>query len=200
VLLEGFALEHSERAWHRLRSGDVPESLKGPGVIDRRQTTYWDLKATSGSRYRVHFRKKAETSFAANVYSDVELTDDHPLLVDYESPWRHVFFNGSTKNPGAVCTKLANAINEKTAGWRELDHYAGGKAHVQAVLAGGYGALIHAPLPVCQAVAAVLRAENIRASIPAGGSAQAGKKVLLLERSYVIAGEFAFEQLAPDAS
>src|SRR5688572_19266773 len=67
-------------------SREIPALLRGPGSIDRRQTTYWVLQASSGARVRVHFSGKYEHHFAGTEYESVQLFESHPVLLDYQEP------------------------------------------------------------------------------------------------------------------
>ena len=65
----------------------VPADARGSGRVERRQTTYWDVRPDSGGAIRIHFSDAAETQVAGDAYDDIDIADTHPLLRDYDEPW-----------------------------------------------------------------------------------------------------------------
>jgi hypothetical protein len=193
-ILERIAQQNSERTRARLREGDVPAELAGPGTIEVRQTTYWEVLLRAGARYRIHFRDKAEFAFADAGYPSIELHERHPLLVQYDAPDRSLYFSGSPLRPRSVAEDVERAIRADSASWRGLHAYAGGIEAVERLLRAGHGMLMNAPEPVCDVAARVLEAEGVQCSILGCAPGRPGMRVLLLGRSYIIAAGFAFER------
>jgi hypothetical protein len=193
-IIERIAQQHSEAARSRVREGDVPASLQGPGTIVFRQTTYWELRSAGGTTYRVHFRQKSESVFATADYSTIDLHERHPLLVEYTEPLRSLYFSGAPRDPAKVVERLAVAIHDVSESWRSLQHYAGPAEKVELMLRAGNGNLMNAPEAICSIVARVLEDEGVQPSILGSAAPRLGKRALLLGRSYVIASGFTFEE------
>ncbi len=191
-VLEAIAQANSERARSMLHVGDLPDELIGPGTIERRQTTYWDLQDGSGTRWRVHFEDKVEATFASAEYDGAELVTQHPLLVQYDEPMRSLYVSGRPHDPRTLAERFDRVIRDGSAGWRGLVHYAGRVNDVERLLRVGVGLLMNAPESVCVAGAALLEDAGLGASVLGSLSAQRGQRALVLGRSYVIAGGFAF--------
>jgi len=193
VILERIAQQNSERARARLHETAIPTEIEHRGLIATRQTTYWEVVSQLGARYRIHFRDKAELAFANAEYPSIVLHERHPLLVQYDTPTRSVYFSGTPIRPRSVAEDLDRAIKADSASWRGLHEYAGSVDAVERQLRAGHGMLMNAPEPVCSVVARVLEAEGVQCSILGRAPARSGLRVLLLGRSYVIAAGFAFE-------
>jgi hypothetical protein len=193
IIFERIAEQNSERTRARLREGDVPTEIAGPGTIEVRQTTYWVVKSRAGARYRIHFRDKAEFAFAGAEYPSIEIHDRHPLLVQYEAPNRSLYFSGRPLGAQSVADEVERAIRADSSSWRSLHEYAGSTKAVERLLNAGHGMLMNAPESVCKVAAQVLEAHGVRCSILGHAPARPGMRVLLLGRSYVIAAGFAFD-------
>jgi hypothetical protein len=195
AILEQIAQQNSERTRARLLEGDVPSEVAGPGMIEGRQTTYWEVRSRAGARYRIHFRDKAEVAFAGADYPSIEISDRHPLLVQYDAPQRSLYFTGTPLRTRSVAEEIDRAIRADSSSWRGLKEYAGSNEAVQRLLGAGHGMLMGAPEPVCAVAARVLEASGVRCSIVGRGHTRPGMRALVLGRSYVVASGFAFEQL-----
>jgi hypothetical protein len=193
MILERIAQQKSERTRARLREGDVPAELAGPGAIEARQTTYWEVRSRAGARYRIHFRDKAEFAFAGAEYPSIDIYDRHPLLVQHEAPRRSLYFTGTPLRPRSVAGDIEHAIRADSASWRGLHEYAGTADAVERLLGAGHGMLMGAPEPVCAVAARVLEAAGVQCSILGHTQARPVMRVLVLGRSYVVAVGFAFE-------
>lgn len=190
-VLDPIAHEQHTHVWKTPLDHDVPADLSGPGMIGRRQTTYWELQTATESPYRVHFRDKIEVRIATAEYPRVEVASCHPLLVQYDAPSRSLYFAGTPIDPLAVAEALDQTIRSVSEGWRSIADYSG---RVEAALRAGHGLLMDAPEPVCRAIAAVLENASVRTSIVGSAPARTGYSALLLGRSYTIARAFAFER------
>jgi hypothetical protein len=197
MILERIAQRNSERARARLNEGAVPTEVAGPGTIGLRQTTYWEVRSRAGATYRIHFRDKAEFAFADADYPNVEIHDQHPLLVQYDAPKRSLYFSGTPLRPRSIAENLDGAIRADSASWRGVHEYAGSTDDIERQLRTGHGMLMDAPEPVCAVAATVLEAHGVQCSILGLAPARPGMRVLSLGGSYVIAAGFAFENRSP---
>jgi hypothetical protein len=193
-ILEAIAQAQSDLTRSRLREGDVPAKLRSTGTIVFRQSTYWDIRAETGARCRIHFRYKVEFAFATAAYPSIAITDHHPLLVQYHEPFRSLYFSGVPRRPSAAAEAVERAIRDLSQSWRSVRDYAGSTEAVERRLRAGHGMLMEAPESVCSVVARVLETEEVQCSILGNAPSRPGKRVLLLGRSHVIADGFAFEE------
>jgi hypothetical protein len=196
LVLEGFAQAISERAWARLAPSDLPAELAGPGLIVAHQTTYWDLRTASGATWRVHLRDLVEARVTAADYPNIELTPAHPVLDLHERPGRSLFIAGRPLRPHVVADAVARAIHDASAGWRSLADHDASIAGVASALAAGHGLLLRAPAATCVAVAAVLEAAGVSASVVGAPGARSPLQALVAGDSFVIAEALAFERTA----
>lgn len=183
---------HGE-VWQQRVPALVPDELRGPGLIRRRQTTYWELAPIAGGHYRVHFREKAEHAFATPHYPALDISDRHPLLRDYDEGWRSLFISEAAGR-GDLIEELERLIRATSDGWRTLEDYAPTTA-ARTVLDTGDGLLFRAPQSMATAAARLLRDAGIDVSLLVDAAPRPGMRVLTLERSYVIARELRFERL-----
>jgi hypothetical protein len=194
-ILEEIAQRISASRRGSLREDGIPAAIAGPGTIEFRQTTYWDVRASVGSAYRIHFRDKAEFAFDRVDYPSIELEAQHPLLVQYEAPWRSLYVFGKPENPPEVAQAIERAIQAASASWRSLRDYECSIDSVAGLLRAGHGMLMHAPEPICNVASRILEPAGVQCSILGGAPARPGKRVAVLGRSYVVASGFAFERL-----
>jgi hypothetical protein len=196
-ILEQIAQRNGERARAQLREAGVPPEIAGPGTIEVRQTTYWDIRSKSGLRYRIHLRDKVEFAFSDAAYPSIELIDRHPLLVQYDAPYRSLYFSGAPQRPRSIAEMIDRSIRADSESWRGLGDYAGNIEAVERLLRAGHGMLMTAPEPVCAVAVRVLEADGVLCSVLGNARPHPGKRLVLLGASYVIAGGFAFENRGP---
>jgi hypothetical protein len=179
------------------RAGRGAEELDGPGTILAPRSTYWEVRASTGARFRIHVREPVEVAFDGDAFPRVEVVARHPLLARHDESHRALYVSGTPIDPRSVVQDVQRAIHVMSDGWRGLDDAARGIAGAESLLRAGHGLLMEAPESVCKAVAAVLVDAGVAASIIGSGSVsldQPGHRALLLGRSYVIARAFAFER------
>jgi hypothetical protein len=178
----------------------VPEELRAPGTIRRRQTTYWTVDTRDGDSWRLHFREKLEFAYADAAFSEVIVASQHPLLVQYQHPWSQLFFSGTPADPQGVVATVRRAVVTASQGWRTFDQY----ANPAAINLDRFGVLMHGPTSLVELVSSILSSAglktralpHVRYSFTPDHTLQA----LILGRSFVIANEFAFEKLNSPSS
>ena len=113
----------------------------------------------------------------------------------HEEPSRALYFSHGSARPRSVVEEVERAVRDLSGSWRGLRDHGSSADAIDRQLRSGHGLLMTAPEPVCAVVARVLENEGVLCSIVGNGPSppHPGKKVLLLGRSYVIAGGFAFE-------
>jgi hypothetical protein len=196
VVLEGFAQAISEQVWAHLSPSSLPGELAGPGLIVAHQTTYWDLRTAAGATWRVHLRDPVESRVTIAAYSAIELVTAHPVLDLHAGAGRSLYFTGRALRPHLVADAVARAVRDASAGWRSLADHDTSVAGVASALAAGHGLLLRASETTCAAVAAVLEAAGVSASVVGAASAPPPLQALVAGGSFVIAEAFAFERTA----
>lgn len=175
----------------------VPPELAGPGRIERRQTTYWDLHPVGmSSTFRIHFTAKQEARFESPVYEQVAMVDTHPLLVPYEQRWVSLFVVEAQRCGPRLLEDLATTIADATSGWRRSEEYLRLGGSTELVLQKGFGLLLEAPEHLAQIAADVVRAHGATPSLVTGRPERPGFRVLLMAPNFVIARSFRLQRLA----
>jgi hypothetical protein len=175
---------------------DLPQELCRGGQIVRRQTTFWDVRATDESMIRVHFDRKAEFGFVAQTFEGAELTSSHPLLTEYKSPSDNLYVGSPVANPEGILAELRSAAATHFASWRSLARYLNDQHSAERVLRDGYGLLLCGPREFVSDAAAICSRYGIKVSVLAGGRAPVLLSALILGRNFVIAHAFRFEPIA----
>jgi hypothetical protein len=192
-LLHVVSAQQSGATPSQLGSVEIPDCLRGPGNIVRRQTTYWTLQPEGGPMWRVHFTDKVEFEFAHLAFPSLKVLSEHPLLADHCEPWQTLYFRGTPLDPNVLLAKARDTVDAITKGWRRFDQY----VNRSSPLTGGYGALLSAPLSLASPIACLLNEYGCQTSVlPYRSASEPGTfKVCLLGRSYVIARDFRFAPL-----
>lgn len=133
--------------------------------------------------------------FVSVEYPTIELAAVHPLLVQYETPWRSLYVLGTPESPADVARAIERAIQAGSESWRSLRNYGCSTESVTRLLRSGHGLLMHAPEPVCVVASRILEPAGVRCSILGSAPARPGRRVVVLGRSYVVASGFALERL-----
>jgi hypothetical protein len=171
----------------------LPRELFGKGRIIKAQTSYWTLHAEHAGIWRVRFRGKVETRWQAADYNSVELCTEHPLLHHYNEPWVHLYFKGKPRDLAECEAAISSAVHGASCGWRTIEAY----RNSGAPLSEGWGHFLHAPESVVAVVQRELEQQGMTCSQIGRTAAAVSKKVLLLERNFVIADNFRFDRLGP---
>lgn len=198
-LPEGRFAEH----FAEMRSdADVPVGARGPGRIVRRQTTYWDFAPRSGPGWRVHFTGACERLFADAEYSTLAVHDQHPLLVEYESPWGSLYVARvppqlDERALADVLREVDEGVRAGSRGWRSLSAYLNDYAKPRGgVLALGFGLLLRAPLEIVEVARLACSARGIESSVIAGARGESSVRALVTDRrTAIVATAFRFQQL-----
>jgi len=182
----------NEEKWSKLsHSAAIPNRLKCPGHVIRRQTTYCTVETAMREQWRIHFLDKIEFGFTESFFSELALSDNHPLLAQYTEPWLELYFLGTPNKPDVVTSAVEAAVVEATQGWHSFKAY----VNPAAPLSSGYGSLMRAPQTAIRAVEAVLAKSGVKTKTIDCARPSHSYRVLLLDRSFVIAKDFRFEPL-----
>jgi hypothetical protein len=182
--------ERNEQYAESAPSREIPAALRGAGTIERRQTTYWALQASSGALARAHFSGKHEHRFAGAQYESVQLFESHPVLLDYQEPWSSVFVSHGGGAGQTLVDELTAYVETATSGWRQLRHYLAAGGPTLEVLASGSGKLLAAPHSIALGACEVVQKHGARATALDERPARRDACALVLGSSYVIARAF----------
>jgi hypothetical protein len=174
-------------------SAEVPSALQAGGTIVHRQTTYWDLRSSLGSSWRLRFKSKGETRFVNSAFSRLEILDSHPMLRHYVEPWSQLYFTGTTIGPAKLKSVLSEVVATASDGWRSLEEYLNGSANLKK----GYGLLMRAPRSLIASAATSLKEMGLTPSTIDSVGGMAPGRVAIMDRNVIVAQEFRFEPLDP---
>ena len=168
----------------------VPLAFQEGGAIIHRQTTYWELRSTEGSFWRLHFKSKAETRFVESQFSKIQIVDAHPILDQYQEPWKELFFSGASSNhSAALMGVLAERVAVATHGWRTLEEYQNKGVDLRE----GDGLLMRAPASIVTIATDVLREMGISTSILNTSNHHTRHHAVIMDKNLVVARGFRFE-------
>lgn len=86
------------------------------------QTTYIHIQAVN-EYLKVNFRGKEEFKLAKQTRGTFKLSENNPLLLDYNEPWSDIFINSKPPYPEHLMKKIKSVIHIKTEGSRNLLSY-----------------------------------------------------------------------------
>jgi len=164
------------------------------------QTTYLDFisRLKRGSlkgriKFRIHFNKKYEFSLERGRFNQLQLLDEHPLLLDYVEPIVRVQLISAVADVAKIKEAAQRTAFEVFNKWRSISEYT--LMPLDTFLAKSYGVLMEAPRSFAvKLVEDVNREGEIlrlgESSPKAAGSKFYPPRVLLLDDHYVIAERF----------
>ncbi len=164
------------------------------GVVDRQQTTFWDLLLEGGAigphgeTWRVHFGRRVESSLPSGPFTSVAFPSEHPLLSDYRAPVSDIFIRGIASDPTRLLSDLDAAFLELSGGWRSVQRYLTPAA--LNVIQSGHGLLFRAPSAWACHVAAILGHHGLSHSGLESHAAQRRSELILFGNGFVIARGF----------
>lgn len=175
------------------RCSVLPTSLLLGGTIERRQTSFWDLRSSDGSLHRAHFHSKLETRFDRPTFAQAALVDSHVLLFDHQEPVEALYISSPSSTPDAILDRLRHVVATHFHGWRTLDRYLNPDVDAADLLRGGYGMLMRGPASLADRARALLEEFGVRvdASEPRAPPRDA-PIALILGASFVVAHRFQF--------
>lgn len=137
--------------------------------------------------------------------TDVTLTEDHPLLYEYNTPPTALFFRGKPKDSNAIVLDIIQAYSEVFGSWRYFPDYIHIEKPLYTLFEDGGGLLGQMPKPLANKLATVLEAHNLETKQISGEHPadahhkltpqQQNMKVLLIGASYFISRAFSIDEL-----
>ncbi|MDC0357945.1 hypothetical protein OAO01_03945 [Oligoflexia bacterium] len=171
----------------------IHEELTGNtfGRIGRRQTTFVELFVPPSEKepsYRISFAGKKEFYLEEADFKGVSLKVEHPLLLDYQKPWRNIFISKKSATPEALTEQLQETIESFFGGWRHPNHYL---KNPRMLLTNGNGMLVRGPANLVELCSELLNANEIRHTILDSHNAEAESiQALFLGPFYIVADSF----------
>jgi hypothetical protein len=172
------------------------------GHLLQRQTTRLDIECdslgeTAGQGYRIHLRGKRDIQLTSEWFRSFRLLEQHPLLLEYTDPGGTLYLASKIEDTGPLITEMRAATEDIFGGWRPLDYFLNPEVSFEELLSKSYGSLLSGPKPLTDRVLKV--AERHRLALTFHPSSRSGTtaapKVLLMDRSFIIADRFDAEHL-----
>ncbi len=166
------------------------------GRILKRQATYWDVQMLTGSDdsiWRISFSKKAERQLPSNPFASASLTNNHPLLINYQEKWSSVaIYKSPQSNPDRIIKGINSIVLQQTLGYRSAKQYLSSIA--TDVLTSGYGELVRAPNSIISSLIPFVQQAGILYTILVSGGPinliqHSEQFALLLGNGYIIASK-----------
>jgi hypothetical protein len=99
-----------------------------------------------------------ESHVSIGMVDALELTEEHPVLLEHKGPQGALFFSSAPARPDEVFYKVHETLRTEFAGWREPSQFLNGDPAVfRAFLEGGYGLLASGPVVVLEKLEASLQ-------------------------------------------
>lgn len=157
--------------------------------VRRRQSTFWDFESPEHTQ-RVHFIGKLEHHFVSNHAEHIEITDDHPVLVNYQHPWTEIYISAKPAKPGELAVELLQAIQSQLGGWRAPAEYFNRDVAPRQLLEGGYGLLFSGPEPLAAVVRQALSTAEVRFTALPCKRLERQARALVAGKNFVVAKDF----------
>jgi hypothetical protein len=157
--------------------------------VHRRQSTFWDFESPTHTE-RVHFIGKLEHYFVSNRAEYIEITDDHPVLVNYQHPWTEIYISAKPARPGELAVELLQAVQSRLGGWRAPAEYFNRDVAPRQLLEGGYGLLFSGPEPLAALVRQALNSAEVRFTALPCKRLEHQARALVAGKNFVVAKDF----------
>jgi len=158
-------------------------------LICKRQSTFWDFENSERTR-RVHFIGKLEHHFVSNQAGHLEITDEHPVLMDYRHPWTEIYIFSKPLNPGRFAVELLHSIQAEVGPWRSPLAYFNRDVKPGVLLEGGLGRLFGGPEPLAAKVQQALHEAEVKLTAVSSKRREQQVKALIAGRNFVVAKDF----------
>jgi hypothetical protein len=182
----------------------IPTSLSSStlGSLRFRQSTYWDVEVVEPTcaATRVHFVGKCEFRYVSPSFSNASLSQDHPILADYNQPFRQLFMSESPLRPELFVQQLSELVRTWSQEWRSFERYANPECDPLKVVRDGCGLLMSAPGTLVEAAGRLLSTHGARFTSLPGHTPNRQFQVLCFGRNFVVARHFDFEPIYEDGS
>ena len=171
------------------------EELNGLDVtILNYQTTYVYIQALN-KNLRVNFTGKEEFKLAKETSGTSQLSENSPLLLDYNEPWSEIFINSKPLNPEHLMANIKTVIDTKTEGNRNWLSYVTKDCNFSFEnfhrnIQEGNGLLMQAPISIANEIELLCNAVGVRTKSFTSRIEIIPKKILTIGANYVIAKEF----------
>jgi hypothetical protein len=168
-------------------------TLERTVLITRRQTTFWEFSEPP-QKVRVHFKEKTEWRFSSVEVPGFEVTESHPVLMDYELPSEVIWANSRAEDPELLFQALCERLAPWVAPWREVRSLFNMMADPVDILRCGYGQLMSGPASFLEEARTMIEAAGVKTQ-HAIYKPEGGMKALVAGPNYVLARDFRVEAL-----
>ena len=109
----------------------------------------------NNKKVKVNFRGKEEFKLTKQTSGSFQLSENSPLLIDYNEPSSEIFINSKPSNPEHLMAKIKSVIDAKTEGSRNWLSYVTKDCNFsfdnfQRNIRQGNGLLMQAPLSIAR--------------------------------------------------
>jgi hypothetical protein len=138
----------------------------------------------------VHFIGKLEHHFVSNHADDIEITHDHPVLVNYQHPWTEIYISAKPARPGELAVELLRTVQNQLSGCRAPAEYFNRDVAPRQLLEGGYGLLFSGPEPLAAVVRQTLSTAEVRFAALPCKRVEHQARALVAGKNFVVANDF----------
>jgi hypothetical protein len=157
--------------------------------VRRRQSSFWDFESPEHTQ-RVHFIGKLEHHFVSNHAERIEITDEHPVLLNYQHPWTDIYVSVKPPNPNELADELLQAVQAELGGWRSPAEYFNQAFETRLLLEGGFGLLFTGPEPLADTVRRALDTAEVRFTALPRKFQRQQARALVAGKNFVVAKDF----------
>jgi hypothetical protein len=171
------------------------------GEIVQTQTTFVevvsDLDAQSPaphSKIRIHFRGKRELSLKKGKFSSMQISDNHPLLIDHIDPIASVHLASGIADKEKFGDELETVVKDIFGGWRSLEDYLNMPLNI--FFEKDFGILMFAPITYAEAAIEMAEAMGVKLTIRGLRKQEGNPRVIFFDEHYIIAEDFRVQYLS----
>jgi hypothetical protein len=157
--------------------------------IRRRQSSFWDFESPEHTQ-RVHFIGKLEHHFVSNHAERIEISDEHPVLLNYQHPWNEIYISSEPAKAGELTVELLRTVQSELGAWRSPAEYFNRDVELRQLLEGGFGLLFSGPDPLAAKVRHALSEAEVRFTALPLKRREQQVRALVTGKNFVVANDF----------
>ena len=147
------------------------------------------------SQYVIRAIGVREHQVSVGIFGGMKISDDHPLVYQYNQPPTGVFFKGTPKDPNALVLDIFQGYASTFGPWRQIPDYLNTSKPLFDLVKGGGDMLGQMPKPLAERMKTVLEHHELEAKLVEDTLKDPPLKALMLDESYVLAMDFTIETL-----
>ncbi len=157
--------------------------------VRKRQSSFWDFESPEHTQ-RVHFIGKLEHHFVSNHAEHIEITSAHPVLLNYQHPWKEIYVSTKPFRPSELAVDLLHLVQAELGAWRSPGEYFNRDCPPRKLLESGFGLLFSGPEPLAAAVEQALREAGVKFTALPRKRHEQQVKALVAGKNFVVAQDF----------